>query len=398
MKRTISIMSGEGVVNHNLRIYHAENTDPERSHLNIHYCHTNIRKVYHQLFDRALQKYNSRQKRSDRIIKDYYKKICMGEQEKPFYEIIVQIGNHENMNAQSEDGKLAAKMLDEYMQGFRSRNPQLHVFSAHLHMDEATPHLHIDFVPFTTGSKRGLETRVSLKKALETQGFIGTGRQDTERSRWVLSEKEQLAAVMERYGIEWEKKDTHEEHLNVLDFKKKMRMQEVAELEQAIDEKQEEYGTAIDSLKKVYDRIQTLQDQEQLIEKETIQYDQPEWNLPEPSALMSAKSYKEKQAQPLIAKLKKALKAAVSRYHALVGQLSGLQRSLSKANASIDNLTELVYEERRISSGLKEKLQDYKLLRRFLGEDKVNSMLEQARTELEEQKRKKRTQNMNYER
>ena len=75
------------------------------------------------------------------------------------------------MNAQTEDGALAAKVLDEYMQSFQARNPNLRVFSAHLHMDEATPHLHIDFVPFTTGSKRSLETRVSLKQALAAQGL-----------------------------------------------------------------------------------------------------------------------------------------------------------------------------------------------------------------------------------
>ena len=102
------------------------------------------------------------------------------------------------MCADSEDGQLAATVLDEYMRGFQERNPQLRVFSAHLHMDEATPHLHIDFVPFTTGSKRGLDTRVSLKQALAAQGFKGGTRGDTEWSQWVRSEKEQLAAVMER--------------------------------------------------------------------------------------------------------------------------------------------------------------------------------------------------------
>ena len=78
----------------------------------------------------------------------------------------MQIGNKDDMGAKTEDGQLAAKILDEYMQGFKRRNPTLRVFSAYLHMDEATPHLHIDFIPYTTGSKRGLETRVSLKKAL----------------------------------------------------------------------------------------------------------------------------------------------------------------------------------------------------------------------------------------
>lgn len=74
--------------------------------------------------------------------------------------------------AGSENGNLARQVLDEYYQQFQKRNPNFYVFSAHLHMDEATPHLHIDFVPFTTGSKRGLDTRVSLKQALAKQGLM----------------------------------------------------------------------------------------------------------------------------------------------------------------------------------------------------------------------------------
>ena len=114
---------------------------------------------------------------------------------------------------------------------------RLRVFSAHLHLDEATPHLHIDFVPFTTGSKRGLDIRVSLKQALSAQGFKGGTRGDTEWSQWVLSEKEQLAAVMERYGIEWEQKGTHDKHLSVLDYKKQEREKEISALDSQIAEK-----------------------------------------------------------------------------------------------------------------------------------------------------------------
>ena len=69
----------------------------------------------------------------------------------------LQIGKKDDMGAKTEEGQFAAKILDEYMQGFQRRNPTLRVFSAHLHMDEATPHLHIDFIPYTTGSKRGLK-------------------------------------------------------------------------------------------------------------------------------------------------------------------------------------------------------------------------------------------------
>ncbi len=202
MERTISVMVGRGSVNHNSRKFHAKNTDPERSHLNIDYCNEDIRTVYHELFDDALQRYNDKQTRADRRISDYYEKIRSGKQEKLFHEIILQVGNKDDMSANSEDGQLAAAVLDEYMSSFRERNPNLGVFSAHLHMDEATPHLHIDFVPFTTGSKRELDTGVSLKQALAAQGFKGGTRGNTEWSQCVRAEKEQLAAVMEHHGIE----------------------------------------------------------------------------------------------------------------------------------------------------------------------------------------------------
>lgn len=204
MKRTISAMVGKGSITHNNRDFIAENVDGERTKNNITYCNEKIQDVYHELFDEALQKYNENQTRSDRVIADYYEKIRTGKQEKPFHEIILQIGDKDTMGAETENGELAKKILDRYMHDFEKRNPNLRVFSAHLHMDEATPHLHIDFIPFTTNSKRGLETRVSLKKALEAQGFIGGSRSDTEWNQWVASEKEVLSQIMLEHGIEWD--------------------------------------------------------------------------------------------------------------------------------------------------------------------------------------------------
>ncbi|MDL2235994.1 plasmid recombination protein [Christensenellaceae bacterium OttesenSCG-928-L17] len=234
LKRTISVMLGKGSVSHNSRKFKAENIDAERTSQNITYCNEPIKQVYHNLFDDALQRYNDKQKRADRRIDDYYEKIRTGKQEKLFYEVILQVGNKDNMAAISEDGQLAAKVLDEYMQDFQLRNPNMRVFSAHLHMDEATPHLHIDFVPFATGSKRGLDTRVSLKQALSEQGFAGGARGDTEWSQWVRSEKEQLSQVMERHDIQWEQLGTHDEHLSVVNYKKEQRSKEVKVLEKSI--------------------------------------------------------------------------------------------------------------------------------------------------------------------
>ena len=231
MERTISAMIGKGSVNHNTRAFTAKNVDKNRSADNVEFCQEDIKQVYHKLFDEALERYNAKQKRKDRMIDNYYEKIRRGKQEKLFHEVIFQIGNKDDMNAKNEDGLLAKRILTEFMDEFQARNPNLYVFSAHLHMDEETPHLHIDFVPYITGSKRGLDTRVSLKSALAAEGFTGGTRGATALNQWIASEKQELATVMERYGVEWLQKGTHEKHLSVLEFEKKERAREVAELD-----------------------------------------------------------------------------------------------------------------------------------------------------------------------
>jgi len=307
MQRTISAMVGKGSVNHNSRKFKAENVDADRSHLNIDYCNESIKKVYHELFDEALERYNAKQTRTDRKIANYYEKIRSSKQEKPFHELILQIGDKENMSAESENGQLARQVLDEYYRGFQERNPQLRVFSAHLHLDEATPHLHIDFVPFTTGSKRGLDTRVSLKQALAAQGFKGGSRGDTEWSQWVLSEKERLAAVMERYGIEWEQKGTHEKHLSVLDYKKQERAEEIEQLESKIIDKQTEFETLSKRIQNFDKGTDSLSQMQSALENA------PEYQLPEPQGFMTAKSYKSKVVEPLIKRLKSLIKTLMVR-------------------------------------------------------------------------------------
>ena len=298
-------MRGKGSLSHNRRDFIAENVDSSRTPLNVEYCNEDIRTVYHELFDDALARYNEKQTRKDRIIDDYYEKIRTGKQEKLFEELIIQIGNKDDMNASSENGQLARQMLDEYMQSFQQRNPTLRVFSAHLHMDEATPHLHIDFIPFTTGSMRGLETRVSLKKALEALGFTGGTKSHTELNQWIESEKQALASIMARHDIEWEQKGTHEEHLSVLDYKKQERSKEVAALENQIDTLQEQTATAETALSEKQEQLNDIAPILKNTEKFVRKYDDPERLLPEAGMLESGKAFREKKALPILGKLLK---------------------------------------------------------------------------------------------
>ena len=374
MERTISAMVGKGSVNHNSRSFIADNVDPTRTGQNIEYCNEDIRTVYHELFDDALAKHNARQKRDDRRIDDYYEKIRSGKQEKPFKELILQIGDKDNMGADTENGQLAKWILDEYYQGFQARNPYLRVFSAHLHMDEATPHLHIDFVPFTTGSQRGLETRVSLKLALAAQGFTGGTRRDTEWNQWIQAEKEQLAAVMARHGVEWQHKGTHEKHLSVLEYEKKMRAEEVEQLEDEIAEKHTKVA-AIDS--HIRDMVQ-LEGTFTTV-SETFEND-PQYQIPEPQGLMTAKAYRNKMVMPVVERLMALLKTAINQ---ALNALSSAER-LRTANASLsaernDLRSSVSYLEKRISS-LERTAEEYRLVRKVLGSKAVKDIIEQAKS------------------
>ena len=384
MKRTISAMVGQGSVNHNSRKFHAKNTDPERSHLNITYCQENIKAVYHELFDEALERYNAKQTRADRRIEDYYEKIRSGKQEKPFHEIILQVGNRDDMSADSEEGQLAAAVLDEYMKGFQERNPQLRVFSAHLHMDEATPHLHIDFVPFTTGSKRGLDTRVSLKQALAAQGFQGGTRGDTEWSQWVRSEKEQLSLVMERHGIEWEDKGTHDKHLSVLDYKKEQRAKEIAALETVKAEKESQVESQERRLKEL---APAVKDMERLAADFSAD---PEEILPEAGTLESARAYREKKAKPLWAKIVKVLRSVYRAYCDLKSKFERLQADYGREVSKNSSLSERIYEVCAERDSLKGKVRDYERVRRAIGPEQADRILEAAYQQEQAEKERKR--------
>ena len=120
--------------------------------MNICYQNENLKEVYKELFDDSVKRYNVGKERTGRL-QITMKKFGREKQEKLFHEVIFQIGNREDMAVGTTEGDLAVKVLDEYVKNFQQRNPTLHVFSCYLHQDEATPHLHIDFVPYVTGWK-----------------------------------------------------------------------------------------------------------------------------------------------------------------------------------------------------------------------------------------------------
>ena len=380
MKRTISIMTGAGSVAHNERKFIAENVDGERTQNNIVYCKENIRTVYHKLFDDAVKRHNEKQTRSDRRIKNYYKKISQdSKQEKPFHEIIVQIGDKDNMGAMTQNGQLAKEILDEYMKGFQVRNPQLYVFSAHLHMDEATPHLHIDFVPFTTEGKRKLDTRVSLKGALKQQGFIGTGRNDTERAQWAESEKEVLSKIMLECGIEWDQKGTHEKHKTVSQFKRDKLIEEVESLEvqmSELEKKASTYKSAEDYATITAQKLKGNAD----------------FELKEPSRMMYAKTYKAKFVDPFIKRVIDIVKNLARRCYRAEKFQEEAEEKISKLQEEKEELKTKLWDKTIENNNLKKQLTDFEKIKLYLGIDKVKELLKTINSPKQIYSQKKNTE------
>ncbi len=436
MERTISGMLGKGSENHNKRRFNAKHIDSTRTKYNVEFCQENIKEVYHKLFDDALERYNAKQKRNDRKIDNYYKKIEHSKQEKPFHEVILQIGNKDDMNARSENGQLAKEILVDFMQDFQRRNSHLYVFSAHLHMDEETPHVHIDFVPFICGSKRGLDTRVSLKGALAEQGFHGGSRGESEWNQWMESEKQELSKVMGRYGIQWKHLRTHNKHLSVLNYKKQEREKEVAKLEQALSvekaelseivsrqilaeqeteqirnegvairqevselsvinhllkeqmealaEDKEKFLSENEKLEKqqkgLQQEINKMVQSKEAMERNIHAYDEDaKWQLAEPGMLMSAKSYREKNVVPLVTRLKDTAKSLTIKCVRLTEENKKLKARVAKQAENVEFYKGRVHEQSSRLGQLQEKADDFERVKQHIGADKIDAIITNVR-------------------
>ena len=434
MERTISGMMGKGSINHNTRAFSAKNVDTERSIYNVEFCHAEIEEVYHELFDEALKRYNAKQKRNDRKIDNYYEKIRQGKQEKLFHEAVFQIGNRDDMNAKSEEGELAKEILIEFMKDFQKRNPYLHVFSAHLHMDEETPHIHVDFVPVIHNSKRGLDTRVSLKGALGEQGFKGGTRGATEWNQWIESEKQEIAQIMGRYGIEWKQLGTHNKHLSVLDFEKQERAKEVAELEAEKESLEEQNAAILQTSEKWLGELENLEQEihsaqenrevadkkAEVAKKEAARYEKklaeiapmvkdmerfavkysydPEEVLLEAGTLESGKTYREKKAKPLIEKIIMVLRSVYREYLNISNRLEKLQDAYSREQDRNERLKNRLEESLEENRELRTIATDFGRVKTVMGAEQVNAVIDRARQqeqiEVEQKRAVKRKHSM----
>ena len=239
MAKTISFVKGKGSINHNNRDFTAKNVDASRTSMNVIYVQIPIEKAYEEIFGKAVADYNAKQKRNDRKIGNYLSKVKQSKNnEKVFYENVVQIGKRDDTGILDENGnlteaaRLAKEVLDEYARTFQERNPNLILFNAVLHMDEATPHLHLDYIPIAHGYKTGLSTRNSLSKGLQEMGIApAIGKNDNETMHWQQRERDFLEELCKEKGIETEVLGIVRDNYSIPEYKAAMREKEEAEAE-----------------------------------------------------------------------------------------------------------------------------------------------------------------------
>ena len=277
MAKSITHCQGNGSLTHNNRTFTAKNVDSSRTSDNIVFVRQPIEAVYGEIFSAAVERYNAKQKRADRkITTSYYEHlfkrspaqsvVTATDKRKSFYEDLVQIGTKDDTGIGTEGAAVAAECLTLYMKGFQKRNPNFRVFNAVLHMDEATPHLHIDYIP-VGHYKQGVDTQNGIAQALKEMGY-GTGKDAI--SRWREKERAILEEICKAHNIEISAPQKSRGSLTVEEYKKYAQIAEkVGEKQKEIEQLDGEIGDREQILEW---RQQAVSDAEAVIDKLDSEY------------------------------------------------------------------------------------------------------------------------------
>ena len=223
---------------------------------NYYLVQKDLREIYHEQFDEALEKYNAKQKRSDRKIKNYYDHIKKSKKTALQQEMIIQIGDKDTYPTE-ESKEVGATMLKNWFEGFQERNPQLIVYNAAIHMDEATPHMHLNFVPVATGYKRGLEKQVAFDKAILQQN--ATLNPERPFDDWREFEVSFLEKELNQLGYQRELVGKND-YKDVRDYKYKKDLErEIEKLEENAKNIQEKVSNLTEKQKEGLEYLKTIE-------------------------------------------------------------------------------------------------------------------------------------------
>ncbi|MED1382636.1 plasmid recombination protein [Bacillus mycoides] len=237
--------------------------DPARLHENIYFVQKDIRSVYKDVFQEAVDKYNEKQKRNDRKIDDYYEKIHKDDKTHEQRELVVAIGEGKDDSKYREAKKEALK---QYAEAFQERNPNLAVYNMVLHDDEANPHLHINYVP-NFESSRGLTRRVGMDKALQQQGVEGTGRKLI--AHWRELETAYIEKLAKEHIPNFERANVgSHKYMKVRQYKEYAETKSI--VENQVQEKEMQLQTIDHNLKNVEEKTNELQVVKKSLESDVV--------------------------------------------------------------------------------------------------------------------------------
>lgn len=396
-QKTLSFVKGKGSLTHNNRSFIADNVDPGRVEDNVIYVRQSLEEAYETCFGDAIREYNAKQKRKDRQKHDYINEIKnSGNNEKVFYENVVMIGNMTDTAVldpegnPSEEGAIAAEILDEYVRSFQERNPNLYLFNAVLHMDEATPHLHLDYIPVASGCyKTGLKTRNSLSKALQCMGFEkGKGRYTNETTAWQEREREYLTALCREREIEIISTEEHRADLSLPEYKAVMR--EIDEMKEESEELREQNS----KLQKEEAALSKKIQQEKSIRENHHASIRPfleeaKWQLPQPG-LESGKHYRQEKALPLVKKLKGVINDLIYKCQNLKEKLKEKDREIEWYASKLQGAERRLEAQTEELGTLRTMAHDVSLFEQYYGverfENTIQVLLQKEKEELEMKK------------
>lgn len=265
----ISMPQGKGSQLHNRREYEKigkeipSHIDKSKMSENEILVDRDIKEAYKEIFDDSVREYNERQKRADRKIENYYENIKKSKNgERLFYEDVVQWGKKDDFNDPANREK-AKKALKEYAETFPERNPNLKLIGAYIHMDEASPHMHIDYIPIAGGYKTGMKKRNSLDRAMKEMGFEpeNENRKNNATKMWKDRERDYFADLCRKNGLEVEKEEKYNRKRLTPEEYREEKEKYMKEFQADLDSK---YNTLADSWKRL------LQDRKELDEREKV--------------------------------------------------------------------------------------------------------------------------------
>ena len=283
------------------------------------------RDAYEKLFGKAVADYNAKQTRDERKIENYYDKVGKNKQQHQVYEMVVQVGGKEKGQLSKEE---SVEILLKHLKEFERRNPNMYICGAYLHMDETTPHIHVDFIPVATGYEKGMEKQAGFRKALNQQGIVGT--KDLERKKgekgitaqikWEEQENKALEDIVNEHGYEVDHymKGTGRKHMNTPEYRA---------LQQELETVREEYNEVKDNARELAKRVREVEAENRKLTVENME-------LSEANERMGAQVTKKKKEVADLNNQKEAIEKNIGGYRDKM-----MNVAMEKATEQVDKKT-----------------------------------------------------------